>query len=394
VYRHPQFTVGYHAIHEDVSLNYQMNRFSDGSREMVEAMTRVAPRIANYADFTRELLALSDDAFAQKKLLQAALYLRSAEFYMFPDDARKEPARRLFVRTMRSRYGIREEDHHAVPFGRGAMGAYRLTPEGSRGTLVLFGGFDSYIEELFATQIYFYDQGYDVIAFEGPGQGATLEESKVTMTPDWEQPVAVLLDYFRLDDVTLIGYSLGGCLALRAAAREPRIRRVICDDILTDFAAAALRLVAPAARAALKLLFAVKAKAVVNAVLARAMRRSLVLEWGMRQGIHTMGSATAYDFLRASSLYETKSLSALVRQDVLLLAGSEDHYVPVAQFHDQVRWLTHVSSLNARLFTRQEQAQNHVHIGNTRLSLDVMIAWLEGLDARGPVPLREAGATA
>ena len=35
--------------------------------------------------------------------------------------------------------------------------------------------------------------------------------------------------------MSLMGCSLGGCLALRAAAGEPRIRRVICDDILTDF---------------------------------------------------------------------------------------------------------------------------------------------------------------
>jgi len=41
--------------------------------------------------------------------------------------------------------------------------------------------------------------------------------------------------------------------------------------------------------------------------------------------------------------------------------------------------------------TRQEQAQNHVHVGNTRLSLDVMIAWLEGLDARGFLPLGDTG---
>ncbi len=44
-----------------------------------------------------------------------------------------------------------------------------------------------------------------------------------------------MLDYFHLDDVTLMGYSLGGCLAVRAAAYEARVQRVITDDILTDF---------------------------------------------------------------------------------------------------------------------------------------------------------------
>jgi hypothetical protein len=35
----------------------------------------------------------------------------------------------------------------------------------------------------------------------------------------------------------------------------------------------------------------------------------------------------------------TRDASPLVRQDVLLLAGAEDHYVPLEQLHDQMRWL-------------------------------------------------------
>jgi pimeloyl-ACP methyl ester carboxylesterase len=34
----------------------------------------------------------------------------------------------------------------------------------------------------------------------------------------------VVLDAFNLDDVTLVGISLGGCLAIRATAFEPRVR--------------------------------------------------------------------------------------------------------------------------------------------------------------------------
>jgi len=54
------------------------------------------------------------------------------------------------------------------------------------------------------------DAGYDTILFEGPGQGAALELAHLTMTPEWEKPVKAVLDYFRLDAVTLMGFSLGG----------------------------------------------------------------------------------------------------------------------------------------------------------------------------------------
>ena len=51
------------------------------------------------------------------------------------------------------------------------------------------------------------------------------------MTQRWEEPVSAVLDYFHLDDVTLIGLSLGGYLALRTAAIENRISRVVAFDV-------------------------------------------------------------------------------------------------------------------------------------------------------------------
>jgi hypothetical protein len=114
----------------------------------------------------------------------------------------------------------------------------------------------------------------------------------------------------------------------------------------------------------------------VNVLVKRAMLRDLVLEWGVRQGMHVTGTSTPYELLRQMQQYRTDDISALVEQDVLLLAGAEDHYVPLHQFDDQIRSLTRVRSLTARLFTRQEQAQNHVHVGNVGLSLRVIVSWI------------------
>jgi len=66
--------------------------------------------------------------------------------------------------------------------------------------------------------------------FEGPGQGAALEDHGLPMIPEWERPVAAVLDHYRLDDVTIVGESLGGGLVIRAAAFEPRISRVVSMD--------------------------------------------------------------------------------------------------------------------------------------------------------------------
>jgi hypothetical protein len=140
--------------------------------------------------------------------------------------------------------------------------------------------------------------------------------------------------------------------------------------------------VAATKRRALKLLLTAKATMAVNAVVEAAMRRSLVVEWGVKQGMLTTGTSSPYDFLRAEMRFETMSVSGMLTQDVLIMAGAEDHYVPLEQFPEQLRLLTKARSVTARLFTRAEQAQNHVQIGNTGLSLDVIVTWLEGLEAR------------
>jgi pimeloyl-ACP methyl ester carboxylesterase len=378
----PPFTVGYHAFHPDVSINYQLNRFSDGSPASVAELTTAAARITDYADYTRELLALSAAAEASGRTLAGAVYQRSAEFYMLPQDPRKTISRLRFIESMRTVFEVQAGDKQRVPYRGSQLGAYRVTPREPIGTIVLFGGFDSYMEELFAAQAYLFDAGYDVVIFEGPGQGSVLEDDGLTMTADWGSVVSAVVDHYELTDVTLIGYSLGGCLAIRAAAAEARVRRIICDDILTDFSAVTLGQAPRAVRPVLTTLLALRAKRAVNWLTARAMRGSLVVEWGLRQGMHTTGTRTAYDFLRGTTRYETGSISALVTQDVLLLAGSHDHYVPHSQLIEQLHSLTAARSVTARVFSASENAQNHVHIGNTELSLQVMVAWMTSLDQR------------
>ena len=376
-----QFPVGYHRLHPDVSLNFQMNRFYNwiGDTRMLEEMLAVAPRIADYTEFTREFLALAENALSNGQRLKGAFYLRAAEFFMFPADSAKRPTRARFLQLVKAHYGVTETDHSTIPYEGGALSAYRFTPPAPKGTIVVFGGFDSYIEELFAVLFALRDAGYEVIAFDGPGQGAALEDFDLPMTHEWEKPVKVVLDYFALDDVSLLGFSLGGELVIRAAAYEPRVRRVIADDILTDFSEVVLRQVSPAARLMLTALLKVNAARAVNTLVRRATQRSLVIEWGLQQGMHVTGSRSPHELLQKVRWLSTTAVSARVTQDVLLMAGEQDHFVPLHQFHDQIKTLRNVRSLTARLFTRAEQAQNHCQIGNLALSLQVIVGWLDAM---------------
>jgi alpha-beta hydrolase superfamily lysophospholipase len=375
---HPAFHVGYYQLHPDVSLNFQLNRWVQwlGEDAVLADMRTVAPRIKDYADWKREFLHLAGKALAEGRTLPAAFYFRSAEFFMVPEDTDRRPARAQFLDLVRRGYAIEDTERYAVPYAGSTLPAYRFTPEHPKGTIVVFGGFDSYIEEFFPIAFFLLESGYDVVLFEGPGQGGALDDNGLPMTHAWERPVKAVLDYFGLADVTLLGISLGGGLAIRAAAFEPRIRRIIADDILFDFRECLFRQVHPILKAILKLLLAARAKALVNTLVRRAAIRKPVVAWGIRQGMHVLGVTTPYQFFTAAKRYTTRHVSARVTADVLLLAGSEDHYVPLHQFYQQAAALGNARSLTGRIFTRAERAQNHCQIGNIGLSLEVIIAWL------------------
>jgi pimeloyl-ACP methyl ester carboxylesterase len=378
-----RFPVGYHELHPNVSLNFQLNRFygwaNDG--KMLDEIRAAAPRISSYDDWTREMLQLSDNALGAGRLLPAAYYSRGAQFFLDPDDPRYEPALQRFLDNVLAGNGVTEDRHHLVPYQGTHLSAYRFTPDRPRGTIVVFGGFDSYIVEWLPAAIALRDAGLDIVIFDGPGQG-TMLDAGTPMTPDWHLPVAAVLDHFGLSDVTLMGFSLGGCLVLRAAAREPRVSRVVAFDIMTDLFECVTR--SPAGLA----IGSIGANAeripapVIDAAVEAIGKVDLLTEWAFKQANRVMGVTTPSEALTAWQKYRTDDVSPLVTQHVLLMAGANDHYVPLHQLGDQVLTLSGAPSVSARIFTEAEQAQNHCQIGNTGLAIRVILDWLDASGGR------------
>ena len=123
------------------------------------------------------------------------------------------------------------------------------------------------------------------------------------MTHECYKPLKAVLDYFNQDDVTLIGISLGRCLALRAAAHESRVRRIVADDVLSDFPECLMYLVAPEVHDKLTHLLEAGSDDVVDAALEQAMHNSPVVPTPVRgrrmnlqraAGPHSAQSAEAW----------------------------------------------------------------------------------------------------
>jgi alpha-beta hydrolase superfamily lysophospholipase len=378
-----RFPVGYYPLHPNVSLNFQMNRFWGwvGDKQMLEELRAAGTRIASYDDWAREMFDLSDKALAAGRRLPAAYYAKMAIFFIDPSDPRVKPALQRFLDNVLAENGVTPEDHHLVPYKQTHLSAYRLTPAQPRGTIVVFGGYDSYILEWLPAALALRDAGLDAVIFDGPGQGAVLDAG-TPMTPDWHLPAAAILEYFKLTDITLMGFSLGGCLVIRAAAREPRISRVIAMDICTSLSEASTRGFGASGLSVIAANSGRIPAPVVNAAVAAAGKTDLLTDWVIAQGERVMGVATPADLFQAWREYRTDDVSPLVIQDVLLMAGAKDHYIPLQMLPDQLMTLTAARSVTARVFTEAESAQNHCQIGNMGLALKVIFDWLDATGGR------------
>lgn len=364
---------GFHRFSDEATINFQCNRWAEvvGQRG-VEEIRRISRLQRTPADWIEAFVSLAASARQEGRDLDAAFYDRGAEFFMTPEDPRKAPTRRRLVETLRRAFAVAP---HMVPYGSAHLPTYDLRPDGEPvSTWVVFGGFDSYIEEFLPVLAAAAQQGRRVIAFDGPGQGGALEDQGLTLTHRWEEPVAAVLDHFALDEVTLVGISLGGELVVRAAAFEARARRVVAWDAMDDLLETVL------AHAPLpRWLVTAGPRRLVDSLIRRRAATSPTVEWGVWQGMHVTGTTSPTDFLRATSRLHSREVSARVRADVLLLQGQEDHYVPNRQTWRQARALTGARSVTTRVFTGAEQASSHCQVGNTQLALRTILSWEEDL---------------
>jgi pimeloyl-ACP methyl ester carboxylesterase len=248
-----------------------------------------------------------------------------------------------------------------------------LAPVGrKKGTVLVHGGFDSFIEEYYCIWKLLSESGYETIAFEGPGQGGALRKHHLAFDHAWEKPTSAILDYFHVSDTTILGISMGGYWCLRAAAFErKRIRRVIVFPPLLDW----MESTSGSSRALVNLMM--KWEGLMRASI-RMKMKVRAMEHVVNQTLFITQKEDLLDVVRWELAMNKEFLhSELVDQDVLLLAGEKDTFQPPILYHKQWKALTHARSIPGRTFTEADQAAHHCGIGNLGLVVQVMLDWLE-----------------
>lgn len=372
---HITFPVGYHEFNKNPAFNYQLNRYFSMGQARLEDMKKVGENVHSIEDWKREMLEQAELAESEGRLANAAAYYRAAEFYLDRNNPEKEQLYDKFKHTFNQAFADDEIDRFEIPYGDAFLPGVRIPakPPTKDSTIVIHGGNDSFIEEFYPMMKYFAENGYNVVAFEGPGQGAALKKYGLVLNQEWEKPTSAVLDWLQLDDVTLLGVSMGGWLCLRAAAHEPRISRVIAWSVSYDV----LKYTNAVGEWAAKLMFRRFRNFTNNAMLRKA-KNDVEYSWFIHNLMYITGKETpieAFDVLFRFS--EENLRSDQVQQDVLILTGQEDHLVPYKMHDLQVKALVNARSVTPRVFTNKEQAGSHCQMGNLGLALTTMREWIE-----------------
>ena len=359
---------------------------------------------------------------AREAYLRASTYHRSSEFYLRTDpvhDPRVREASRAAVHAFARAAALLPQPltRVEIPYEGTTLPGWwvpadagtadpRQPPSGRPGTpdrvgevqhrgrpvLLYHGGFDSTVEELyFAGGAAAARRGYHALLIDGPGQGSVLREQHLPFRPDWDVVVTAAVDWL-LDPgnavtqdagdagrsvdpeaIALMGMSLGGWLAPRAAAVEHRLAALIAYDGVYSLPDS-MNSVLPAPLRALLDQHEASADQQANAGITAAMANDTQLRWSFLNGMWTFAVDTPVDYLRALAPYTLDGLAADIRCPTLVLAAENDQFF-VGQPEALRDALT--APVSYHRFREDEGAGEHCQDGSMSALHQVVFDWLD-----------------
>ncbi|MCZ0975280.1 alpha/beta fold hydrolase [Streptomyces albulus] len=323
---------------------------------------------------------------AREALLRASNYYRTAEFFLREhpaDDPEVAHLSRLSHDTFATAAELFDTPVEAleIPYQDTTLPGYLYLVDDSgapRPTVVYTSGYDSTLEEsYFAIAAAALRRGYNVLAFDGPGQGSALRNQKLVFRPDWEAVASPVIDYavsrpeIDSERIALFGYSLGGYLVARAAAFEHRIAALILDDGIHDFHRAFTGVLPPALAAWIE----EERDDVADPVLGMLTAVSTQVRWALRNGTWAMGAASFADLVRKTRNYTLDGIANKITAPTLIMDAENDQFLK-GQPHEVQKALTNADTTLVTL-TENEGAGEHCHMGAMSRAHQTMFDWLD-----------------
>jgi pimeloyl-ACP methyl ester carboxylesterase len=337
-----------------------------------------------------KMLAEGHRISARDALMRANNYYRAAEFFLHgnPDDPRIAHAynrgRECFRAAALCDPPIEPVE---IPYEGTVLHGYFYRASGSdtgpRPTMIMHSGFDGTCEELHwfgaaAGQ----ERGYHVLTFDGPGQPAARHLDGLVFRPDWENVVTPVLDWLLARPgvdparVALLGLSMGGLLAPRAAAFEHRLAACVAMDGVYDLGLTVTENM-PGTRAEAEAVLRARSAPEVDAMIEQLMTVNPNIRWAATHGQYVMGVDSPRAFFASYLDYTlADGIAEQITCPTLVCDAQEDIF-----FDGQPKLLfEHLTCQKTLLhFTTAEGAGAHCQAGAQRLAFGRIYDWLDNV---------------
>ncbi len=268
-----------------------------------------------------------------------------------------------------------------IPYKGSSLPGYLLISQNSdkaKPVLIVHSGFDGTKEiTFFEVGRAALSRGYNCLIFDGPGQGEAVWGSDLHFLPNWELPVKAVIDFLenykeiKISRIALMGRSMGGYLAPRAAAFDKRIDACIANGGIYDFAAPMLNNFPPAMLKLLK-----NNPEAFNKVMNDYLKKgkSIETDWFFNNGMWAFGLKTPAEFLTKLQEYTLKGLVDKITCPTLIVNSTHDMFTG-----NQAKIL--FKKLKCKktymVFGDNDEGELHCQLGAVAVSNERIFNWLD-----------------
>jgi hypothetical protein len=376
--------------------------------ESLLAIANVQP--GDFESFTNVFLSLAERTYASAEtidstkhpvsarnaLLRASTYFRSADFFTHSNwsDPRIQTVWASMLETFQAgiklynppgrKLTIQTKENFSIPayfFPAGGCQSGKEKRDGKKKkhpTLILGSGYDGAAEEMWhQVGKAAWERGINILLYEGPGQQTVRREQNKGFIPEWEKVVTPVVDELltipEVDPlkIGLLGLSLGGYLAPRAAAFEHRLAAVLAIDGVFDFGTPIISQFTGAEP--LKSLWETGNSTYFDAVLLSLQPRlGTQARWFLDQGLWAFNTHSPFDFLTQLKSYNLKGVVGNIRCKAFVAEADQDDSLP-----GQAKELADMLGDKAtyHLFASSDGAGQHCSLGASVLLNQVMLDW-------------------
>ena len=350
----------------DLQINRFTRDYEDNSKVQAD-LKEIVPQLLdmqgwykNWSQFAAKREEAGDYSIASN-------YYKAADFYLSTTDTNKQKMYEGFHDNFYKGYHGFDFERYEIPYENSFLPAVKLINPGAHKTLIVLGGFDGYMEEIIPMVRFLKNIDYNIIVFDGPGQGTALRNG-LKFIMNWEKPVSMVIDYFNLQRVSLMGVSWGGYFVMRAAAFEKRIEKIIAFDIYyCALDSLTHRMPKIKANILMKLIKYGQADK-LNSIINKLIANDIDLNWKVNKGYENTGETTPYGLIQNLQRHTMKGIGQFVNQDVLLLAGENDQYVPISRLPQIRQELCNAASITTKVFTKETGGAEHCQAGRPDLA--------------------------